>query len=205
MIKEKIKSLIAKQEGKDSKRKIENVVVLVLILIVTIIAINSIWNGKKENASSPKKEESNYGKELATNDNTTSSNTGTSMEQNLETILAKMEGVGKVKVLLSYSETSEVIAMFNENNKNSQIEEKDSGGGTRLTQQNDTSKEVIYKEVNGEKVPITQKVINPKMEGAIITATGANNAVVKSNIIQAVEAVTGLATHKIQVFEMKKE
>ena len=40
------------------------------------------------------------------------------------------------------------------------------------------------------------------MEGAIITAKGADNVAVKTNIIQAVEAVTGLATHKIQVFEM---
>ena len=47
-----------------------------------------------------------------------------------------------------------------------------------------------------------QKVVQPKIEGAIITAKGANNADTKANIIQAVEAVTGLATHKIQVFEM---
>ena len=53
-----------------------------------------------------------------------------------------------------------------------------------------------------KKTPITQKIIQPKIEGAIITAQGANNATVKTNVIQAVEAVTGLATHKIQVFEM---
>ena len=52
-------------------------------------------------------------------------------------------------------------------------------------------------------MPITQKVVKPKVEGAIITAKGASNAEIKTNIIQAVEAVTGLATHKIQVFEMK--
>ena len=63
-------------------------------------------------------------------------------------------------------------------------------------------KDIIFKEENGEKTPITQKVVQPKIEGAIITAKGANNADTKANIIQAVEAVTGLATHKIQVFEM---
>ena len=31
-----------------------------------------------------------------------------------------------------------------------------------------------------------------------------SNAEVKSKIVQAVEAVTGLATHKIQVFEMQE-
>ena len=63
----------------------------------------------------------------------------------------------------------------------------------------------VYKEENGEKVPITQSIISPSVEGAIITAEGAGNATVKTNIIQAVEAVTGVATHKIQVFEMSKE
>ena len=63
----------------------------------------------------------------------------------------------------------------------------------------DTSKEVVYQ---NEEI-ITQKKVSPKIEGAIITATGANNSTVKTNIIQAVEAATGLATHKIQVFEKK--
>ena len=66
----------------------------------------------------------------------------------------------------------------------------------------DTQKDIIYQEEDGKKTPITQKIIQPKIEGAIITAQGANNATVKTNVIQAVEAVTGLATHKIQVFEM---
>ena len=34
---------------------------------------------------------------------------------------------------------------------------------------------------------------------------GGGDALVKTNIIQAVEAATGLATHKIQVFQMKQE
>ena len=43
----------------------------------------------------------------------------------------------------------------------------------------------------------------PVIEGAIITAQGATDANIKTSIVQAVEAVTGLATYKIQVFEMK--
>ena len=59
-----------------------------------------------------------------------------------------------------------------------------------------------FKEKNGEKTPITQKVVMPKIEGAIITAEGAGNPNIKTNIIGAVSAATGLATYKIQVFEM---
>ena len=53
--------------------------------------------------------------------------------------------------------------------------------------------------------PITEKIVYPKMEGAIIIAKGAENIAVKEKIINAVEAATGLAVHKIQVFEMKGE
>lgn len=78
------------------------------------------------------------------------------------------------------------------------------GGGTRTISEASSKKEVIYKEIDGEKIPVTQSIISPKVEGAIVAANGANVAEVKTNIIQAVEAVTGLPTHKIQVFEMKK-
>ena len=44
-------------------------------------------------------------------------------------------------------------------------------------------------------------MVEPKIEGAIITAKGASDINVKTAIIQAVEAATGLATHKIQVFQ----
>ena len=94
--------------------------------------------------------------------------------------------------------------MYNENTKETSTEEKDETGGTRTIKESDTQKDVIFKEDNGQKEPIIQKTVMPKMEGAIITAEGAEIANVKANIIQAVEAVTGLATHKIQVFEMKK-
>lgn len=91
--------------------------------------------------------------------------------------------------------------MYNESTSNSSTEETDTSGGVRTINQTDISKEIVYKQEDGNQVPITQKVITPKIEGAIITAKGAGNSNVKANIIQAVEAATGIATHKIQVFE----
>ena len=82
------------------------------------------------------------------------------------------------------------------------LKKKIHGGGNRKVSQTTIKKEVIYEEINGEKIPVTQSIVEPKIEGAIITAVGAKNINVKTNIVQAVEAATGLATHKIQVFEM---
>jgi len=75
-------------------------------------------------------------------------------------------------------------------------------GGNRKITETDNSKEIIYREENGEKIPITEQIIMAKIEGAIIMAKGAGNVTVKTNIVQAVEAATGIPTHKIQVFEM---
>ena len=94
--------------------------------------------------------------------------------------------------------------MYNENAKTSVTEETDTSGGLRKIETTDSQKEIVYQENNGNKEPIIQKVVQPQIEGAIITAKGASNINIKTSIIQAVEAATGLATHKIQVFEMSQ-
>lgn len=207
MLGNKLKKLInteeEKQEG-NNKKKIENLVFLVIILIITVVAINAIWNGNSK--KNKKEENSQNSKQLAQNINNTaietSSSTSKELEKNLETILSRIQGVGDVKVFINYSESSEIIPMYNESAKNSNTEETDTQGGIRKIQEQDSQKEIIYKEENGEKVPITKKVVEPKIQGAIITAKGAGDVNIKTSIIQAVEAVTGLASHKIQVFEM---
>ena len=205
MFKDKLKSLIKPEEGnKNNKKKIENLVFFVVILIVTIVIINIIWNGDK-NSSKDKDLQNDTSKQLASSNTHSlevSSNSRNELEIKLEEVLSKIQGVGEVKVFINYSESSEIIPMYNESTQTSNTEETDTEGGTRTIEETDSQKEIIYEESDGEKTVITQKVIEPQIEGAIITARGAENAEVKTSIIQAVEAVTGLATHKIQVFEM---
>lgn len=208
MLKESIKKFkesISKQKEQNNKKNIENLVVFLILLIITIIAINTIWGGKKEETN---QENGNTSyKKLAENiNNSIDSNNSQlneyNLEENLEDILSKITGVGKVKVLVTYSETSEVVAMYNEKNTLNNTEETDTNGGVRKIEQTDTDKEIIYEEKNGQKTPITQKVIMPKIEGAIVTAEGASDPAIKTNIIQAVSVATGISTYRIQVFEM---
>ena len=208
MLKDKIKGLLTKKEDEPDKKKLENLVVFVIILIITIIIINFIWNGGSEdNETNTQTTDAN--KKLATQsyNQTTVSNTELEESNNtivgeLEDILSNINGVGKVKVMITYSETSKTVPVYNEESSQQDTEETDSEGGTRKITQTDTKKEVIYQENGEQKTLITRSVISPTVEGAIITAEGAGDITVKTNIIQAVSAVTGLSTHKIQVFEM---
>lgn len=198
---EKIKSLSA-VEGKLGKRKIENLVVLLIVLIITFIAINKIWSGdtKKESKENEVQMQNATNKQLAVE---TSTNVTTDLQANLENILTKISGVGKVNVLITYSESSEVVPLYDETTSETSTEETDTSGGKRVTTDTNKQKQAIMQEnTSGEKGVITQKTVSPKIEGAIIIAEGGDNANVKTQIIQAVEAATGLATHKIQVFKM---
>ena len=98
MIKEqmnKIKAVFAKkgtEDNKSDKKKIENLAVFLVVLIITLIAVNSILKG-----SSKKQSDSNsLYKELATK-STSSEVDEDVLEKRLENILSTMSGVRKSK------------------------------------------------------------------------------------------------------------
>jgi len=99
MFKEKIVALVkAKTEG-NNKKNIENLVVFLVLLIVTVIAINTIWGKEETNAE---ENTSNSYKVLAESldENIKSNNeevTEYNLQEELEDILAKIDGVRKRK------------------------------------------------------------------------------------------------------------
>lgn len=204
-MKEKIKKLKEKlepKEGENGKRKTENLVVFAIVLIITVVAMNYILSGKKDKTNKTIQSEDKVLAQKNGDSQVENKDNKQDIETRLENILSNIKGVGNVKVLITYSQESTVIPMYDEDTSTSVTEEQDSGGGSRTVNESTSKKDIIYEENNGVKTPITQSIINPKIEGAIVTAKGANDANVKTNIIEAVEAVTGLATYKIQVFEM---
>lgn len=118
----KIVNIFKNNEG-NNKRKIENLVVFVIILIITIIVINMILKNDKNEENT---ETNNIGKTLAKTDTTSQGNNKDELQENLETILSKIDGVGKTNVLITYSQSSETIAMYNEDSTRSDTEEADS-------------------------------------------------------------------------------
>ncbi len=199
MVKEKIKELVSKSDDGNNKKKIENLVFFLIILIVVLVAINLIWKDKKEDIKS-----TDSNKRLATQEQNITEQKDDNLSNQLEDILQKINGVGKVKVLITYSQTSQTVPLYNEDSSQKDTQEQDKTGGTRKVVETDVKREVIYQETNGSKTPITQSTVSPKVEVAIVTAQGATNTNIKADIIQAVEAVTGLASHKIQVFAMSE-
>lgn len=187
---DKIKKIFENKE-----KRIENLISLLIILVITLIVINKILDSdKKENLEIQNETGVEFAKEESTN-------ISSDLEKRLENILSKISGVGNVSVLLTYKESQALVPVYNINSSISTVEEKDTSGGSRITETENLQKDVIMQNSNSDIV--TEKNIMPIVEGAIITASGADDINVKSNIISAVEAVTGIATHKIQVFKME--
>lgn len=126
MIKErmnKIKEMFKTNDG-NNKKKIENLVVFVIILIITMIVINMILqDDNNENNQQDYIQEKVLAQEESLSNNDTNN-----LEARLEQILSSIQGVGNVKVLITYSQSSQTQAMYNEDNTTSQTEEADTRG-----------------------------------------------------------------------------
>lgn len=162
-----------KKDKTNNKKNIENLVVFLILLIITIVAINTIWGNNKEEES----EEKNSYKILAdvSNSNTSSNNLVSeeyNLKEELNDILSKIEGIGAVDILITYSETSSFTPIYNETHSNSTTEEIDDAGGKRTIESTNINKEVVLEESNGKSMPITEKVVMPKVEGVIVAAEG---------------------------------
>ena len=175
-----------------NKRKIENIVFLIIILIITVILMKTIWQddspeNKLESTNSTEKST------LAESQNTEKED----LEKRMESILSTIKNVGKVNVLINYSESSKMEALYNESTTTSSTEEGDTSGGTRNVTETETKKDVVFSEKSGNKEPVTQKTVMPTIQGAVITAEGAGDPIVKTNIINA--AIHRLFTRIIDI------
>jgi stage III sporulation protein AG len=178
---EKLKKIF---NEKDEKKKIENLLSFLVILVITLIIINKIIS-----VDTNLKEETSNSAELVNindeNDDVTivSSDEDLSLEEKLKNILSKMNGVGKVEVLLTYSETSSVVPLYNESTTSSTTTDSDG-----VTTKSQTENKEVF--TNGDDEAVLEKKTMPKLEGAIVIAEGAGDTSIKTNIISAVEAVT---------------
>ena len=133
---------------KDKSKKTENLIAFLVILVITLIIMNNII---KEDDTKKSKDVS--GTELVSS-GVQNHEMSTDLEKRLESILSKIDGVGKVSVLVTYSQSNTVIPMYNESMSKSVTEETDTSGGVRTIQSEDSEKSVV---TGSDSNPVTRK------------------------------------------------
>lgn len=125
------------------------------------------------------------------------------LERRLENVLSHMEGTGKVTVMITLESSAEKVVEKDIEADSETVTETDSQGGTRTTQNSTHGETTVYNGDNTQsQEPYVSKELSPQVEGVVVLAEGGDNAVVKQNITEAVQALFGIDTHKIRV--MKK-
>lgn len=105
------------------------------------------------------------------------------MERRLEEMLSHVEGVGEVRVMLTFAD-----------NGQKQVE-KDVD-----ISENSTQEETVYEEQGSSvRVPYVSSETTLQVEGVLIVAEGGGD--VKADIIDAVQALFGIEAHKIKIMK----
>lgn len=128
------------------------------------------------------------------------------LEERLEEILSAVQGVGRVKVMITLSSSGEKIVEKDIPLERNSIVENDSTGGNRSTNEMYSQEETVYStNSNGDKVPYVIKENSARVEGVSVVAEGGGDADVQKNISDVIQALFGIEAHKIKVVKMKWE
>lgn len=111
--------------------------------------------------------------------------------EQLEQILAQIDGVGRVEVLITEHRGAQSIYKTDEDST--------SGGDSGSIR----SETVIIQNADRSEAPLLERVDPPVYLGAVVVCQGAERPSVRLQVVEAVASVTGIGTDRISVLKMK--
>jgi stage III sporulation protein AG len=124
------------------------------------------------------------------------------LENDLSSILSKIQGAGRVSVMITLNGGTEIIPAKDESISDKVTDEKDTSGGTRIINEKTTDDKVVFTAAQGgNSKPLIIKEINPEIKGVIVVAEGAKDSRVKLRISQAVQTVLDIPAYRVTVYE----
>lgn len=157
------------------RNKTDYIILILLGVLVMIIAV----------PTKDKKEEKSKEETKAVEDAESETDYKRQMEKQLEDLIEKMNGAGKAKVMITFSDEGYACL-----DKNLSADEKKKEETT-----------VVYETGDGEAPYVIQKK-HPQVEGVVVVAEGGDNPVVVSEISSAVMSLFHLEVHKVIVVKM---
>ena len=151
-----------------------NIIIIFLIGICALV-IGGGMLGPKDNAPPEKQTEITAAEDI---------------ETRLENILSTIKGAGKVEVFVSFEDYG-----ASEYAKDIKQTLRENGS--------ENEQETVMAGKTGDLSPVTVKTIAPKIKGVIVSAKGAGTESVQQRIKSAVKTSLGVASHRVEVVEMK--
>lgn len=191
------KKLISEFKKLLDDKKITNLLTISLVIAFIILALNVFYPDmfKKEDIKSTLSEEVEI--------NTIKEEYEEEQKEELKSILESMYGVGEVKVMISFKSGESKVLAYDSSKQIVSTEEKDTEGGTRVSNQTNDGSTVVMTNEGGDNEPFIVETYKPKIEGIMILAEGASDSRIKYDIQKAVSSLYGLSAEKVNVYPMK--
>lgn len=174
----------------DTKKKIQYCAILLIAVVILTIYFSSFKNAAEkteEPAVSPEAQ-------INTED----------METKLEQTLSNIEGAGRVKVMITYESSPELVPAYSVDKQTSSTTNKTENGNSVINSENTQSDVVTINGSSGDNALVLRED-SPGVRGVIVVAEGADNLEVKLNLLKAVEIVLNIGPDKVDVYKMNVE
>ena len=187
--------------SKLKKPKKEQLVVLLLFGVLLVVIALPTTTGT---IGADKKDADISGTQGAAGTDTATLTYEEQLEKRLSAILSQVAGAGRVEVMVTLESRGERIVEKDTPESRKSVEETDSSGGSRTTDEQDWGEETVYYEDgSGGKSPYVVKELEPNIEGVLVLAEGGDSAVVKQELLEAVQALFPIEAHKVKIMKLE--
>ncbi len=198
----KVKEWIAKLKTKELKK--EQYLILLLfgvLLIVIALPVKDDSGTAEEPPYGLENEETAAGAETGGKEASEADQYCRELEERLKRVLMQVSGAGEVEVMITLKYTQGMVVEKDQELASSTTAETDSAGGVRNSTETSRNESTVY--TNGNEEPFVVKQSLPEIEGVLVVCSGGGNAVVKTEITEAVHALFAVEAHKIRIMKMK--
>ncbi|MGB9839960.1 hypothetical protein [Thermovenabulum sp.] len=126
------------------------------------------------------------------------------LEGKLEEVLSRVEGVGRVKVMITFGSQEEVEPAFNTVEGETITEEKDNQGGMRTVTEKEVNKQVVLVNKDNKSEAFIVKKIIPEIKGVLIVAEGGESSETVDRLTKAASTLLNIPVYKINVLPYVK-
>lgn len=121
------------------------------------------------------------------------------LEGRLVQALSKVDGVGKVSVMITLKSSKESVV-----NKDVPYEKSEEKEGSKVRKSISSSEQTILVEEDGKSAPYVIKELEPEIEGVLVIAQGGEQAAIQKEITDAVMALFHVSANKVKVLKMEE-
>ncbi|HHW21993.1 MAG TPA: hypothetical protein GXX26_03800 [Clostridiaceae bacterium] len=194
-----ITGFFVKKNEKKEKRKLstfETLLVIVILGIIIILAGSHLAKpAYKDTMNDASSMESQEGKMNQTNNSAYGQDIVADIERRLAEILSKVEGAGKVSVMVFADTGGEQVPAYN-NEMDTRNQERADGKSSEISE----TRQLV---LSGNEEPIILKVIIPQIQGVVVVAEGADDILIKTQLNNAVCTLLGIPEHRVQILKHK--